>query len=125
MQWLASKAHNLEVVGSSPTPATMALSNNWFSSPAFQVGNSGSSPDSATTIWDHRSVVRTPACHAGGAGSIPAGPAKFWARGAIGSATALQAEGYGFESRPVHEILICNRELKQTNLSISAVLIPG
>ena len=26
----------------------------------------------------------------------------FWARGAIGSAAALQAEGYGFESRPVH-----------------------
>lgn len=26
----------------------MALSNNWFSSPAFQVGNSGSSPDGAT-----------------------------------------------------------------------------
>lgn len=29
--------------------ATMAPSNNWFSSPAFQVGNSGSSPDGATT----------------------------------------------------------------------------
>ena len=28
--------------------ATMAPSNNWFSSPAFQVGNSGSSPDGAT-----------------------------------------------------------------------------
>ena len=31
---------------------TMALSNNWFSSSAFQVGNSGSSPDSATkNFW--------------------------------------------------------------------------
>lgn len=30
-----------------------ALSNNWFSSPVFQVGNSGSSPDSATKIWGH------------------------------------------------------------------------
>ena len=48
---VARQAHNLEVVGSIPTPATMALSNNWFSSPAFQVGNSGSSPDSATNIF--------------------------------------------------------------------------
>ena len=49
---VARQAHNLKVVGSIPTPATMALSNNWFSSPAFQVGNSGSSPDSATNSQD-------------------------------------------------------------------------
>ena len=50
MSALHAERHGFE---SHMCPLNSALSNNWFSSPAFQVGNSGSSPDSATKILGH------------------------------------------------------------------------